>query len=197
MVQEGNLLPVLSQSSTQTFPVVAVLLLSSIQSFHIVLAVQLVIAVFTLPPFLLFGDDTAIFIITVNGKASRLDALRQLVSCIIAVPFGTAAVLLFEQAIRAQVIGIPLPCAVSVLIGQAVHGIIAVGNCHFCLFPACIHSASLLPRPVAVQVIEHKGTVKQTFFRTVTAGQAADIAVFVVSVTGSDTAFGYDLFSAA
>lgn len=197
MVQECSLLPVLGESRTQTIPVVAVLLLFSLQSLDINLAVQLVIAVFTLPPFLLFGDDTAIFIITVNGKASRLDALRQLVSCIIAVPFGTAAVLLFEQAIRAQVIGIPLPCAVSVLIGQAVHGIIAVGNCHFCLFPACIHSASLLPRPVAVQVIEHKGIVKQTFFRTVTAGQAADIAVFVVSVTGSDTAFGYDLFSAA
>ena len=197
MVQKGSLLPVLANPYTQTFPVVAVLLLFPVQRPDIDLAVQLVIAVFTLPPFLLFGDDTAVFIIAVNGKASRLDALRQLVSCIIAVPFGTAAVLLFEQAIRAQVIGIPLPCAVSVLIGQAVHGIIAVGNCHFYLFPACIQSASCLPRPVPVQIIEHEGVVKQTFFRTVTAGQAADIAVFVVSVTGSDTAFGYDLFSAA
>ena len=61
------------------FPVVAILLLFSIQSFHINLAVQQVITVLTSPPFFLFQDDTAIFIIAVNGNASRLDALGQFV----------------------------------------------------------------------------------------------------------------------
>ena len=69
--------------------------------------------VFTSPPFLFFGDDTAVLIIVVGGKGSRLDALCQFVSLIIAVPLRrvneAAAVLLFEQTVPAQVIGIPLP----------------------------------------------------------------------------------------
>lgn len=113
MVQECSLLPVLGESRTQTIPVVAVLLLFSLQSLDINLAVQQIVAVFTLPPFFLFRDDTAVFIIAVGGKAPRLYTLRELVSFIIAVPFcrvnGTAAVLLFKQTVPAQVIGIPLP----------------------------------------------------------------------------------------
>ena len=201
MVQESRSLPVFSQSCTQAFPIIEVLLLSPVQSFHINLAVQQVVTIFTSPPFFLFQDDTAVFIIAVGGKASRLDALSQLVSFIIAVPFcgvnAAAAVLLFKQTVPAQVIGIPLPCAVTVFVGQTVHGIVTVRNRHFCLFPADIQSAPCLSRPVPVQVVDHEGVVKQTFLRAVTDGQAADITVFIVSVTGSDTAFGCDLFDTA
>ena len=69
MVQECSPLPILSQSCPQAFPVVAILLLSSVQSFHISLAVQQVVTVFTSPPFFLFRDDTAVFIIVIGGKA--------------------------------------------------------------------------------------------------------------------------------
>ena len=105
--------------------------------------------------------------------------------------------MLFEQSVPAQVIGIPLPCAVTVFVGQTVHGIVTVRNRHFCLFPADIQSTPCLSRPVPVQIVDHEGVVKQTFLRAVADGQAADITVFVVSVTGSDTAFGYDLFDTA
>lgn len=125
----------------------------------------------------------------------------QLISFIIAVPFGhvngTASVLLLEQAVPAQVIGIPLPCTVTVFIGQAVHTVIAVGDCHLSLFSSDIQSASRLSRPVSVQVIEHEGVVKQTFFGAVADGEAADVTVFIVGVSGSDAVCRDDLFDTA
>ncbi len=76
------------------------------------------------------------------------------------------------------------PCAATVFICQAVHGIIAAGDSHLILSPICTEPCAVLPCPVTVQVIEHEGIVKQPLFRSVTDGEAADITVTAIYVTG-------------